>query len=515
MSIKGAPESFIKICQGLHELTRYAVRIHGGVSSEYEADKGLREGCPSSPPFFNLYHQGVMEDFRIRRRQLAQQTGHKPGIQWVVKADGRIDHGVHSREHLRNKAVTVTLADVGFADDTCLMGEAEEMRGAEQLLENSMKDWREKVHPGKTEGLRLSARGRAPFDVRDKGEDAVVRHVGGRLMETGGQQSDTSRRRSSGFHKIAKAARSWQFGARSQQRKMPRSIRVKIMKAVLMPTLTCFGRSRSWTRDSVKSTQQVINHAVRRCLNVRHRWKRAHHVKSVDLNELVQWEPFLHTIARQNLFWLGHLARMQVQRLPKQAAAGFWEGHKIRVNPAQRQGQWFKFLLAQIQVSQLDWFRLGDGAPRINERQFECHTRKRQRVMEWDQETGLFQCPRCEQGFPKSNGLKAHYEDLHGVADPTKMTVQMYTCEFCQQTWRVESHRREHVCPVNPRLRGPPKVHPVANCRKYGIQVIVPNLERHEDVCRGPGAANRTCNRCGKVLGSVQARKNHEARSNC
>ena len=239
---------------------------------------------------------------------------------------------------------------------------------------------------------------------------------------------------------------------------------------------------------------------------------------------------------------------MQVQRLPKQAASGFWEGHKIRVNPAQRQGQWFEFLLAQIQVSQLDWFRLaqdreawrdavhaefpprefnrdraayanrwqlGNGAPRINERQFERQTRKRQRVMERDQETGLFQCPRCEQGFPKSNSLKAHYEDLHGVADPTKMTVQMYTCEFCQQTWRVERHRREHVCPVNSRLRGPPKVHPVANCRICGIQVIVPNLERHEDVCRGPGAANRTCNRCGKVLGSVQARRNHEARSNC
>ena len=239
MNIKGAPEGFIKTCQGLHEFTRYAVRIHGGVSSEYEADKGLREGCPSSPPLFNVYHHGVMEDFRVRRRLLAQQTGHKPGIQWVVKADGRIDHGVHSREHLHNKAVTVTLGDVGFADDTCLMGEAEEMRGAEQLLENTMRDWR------------------APFD-------AVVRHVGGRLMETGGQQSDTSRRRSSGFHKIAKTARSWQFGTRSQQRKIPHSIRVKIMKAVLMPTLTCLGRSRSWTRESVKSMQQDINHAVHR-----------------------------------------------------------------------------------------------------------------------------------------------------------------------------------------------------------------------------------------------------------
>ena len=168
MSIKGAPEGCVKKCQGLREFTRYAVRIHGGVSSEYEVDKGLREGCPSSPPLFNVYHHGVIEDFRIRRRQLAQQTGQKPGTQWVVKADGRIDHGIHSREHLHAKAITVTLGDVGFADDTCLVGEAEEIRGAEPLLGNTMRDGREKVHPGKTEGLRLSTRGRAPFDVSDR-----------------------------------------------------------------------------------------------------------------------------------------------------------------------------------------------------------------------------------------------------------------------------------------------------------------------------------------------------------
>ena len=92
---------------------------------------------------------------------------------------------------------------------------------------------------------------------------------------------------------------------------------------------------------------------------------------------------------------------------------------------------------------------------------------KRQRVMERDSETGLLQCRRCEMGFPKSNSLKAHYDDLYGVADPTKITVQMYMCEFCQQTWRVERHRIVHVCPVNPDIRGPPKTHPVANCRIY------------------------------------------------
>ena len=55
---KGAPSGFIKVCQALHEHTRYSVKIYGGTSSSYAADKGLREGCPSSPPLFNVYPSG-------------------------------------------------------------------------------------------------------------------------------------------------------------------------------------------------------------------------------------------------------------------------------------------------------------------------------------------------------------------------------------------------------------------------------------------------------------------------
>ena len=139
-----------------------------------------------------------MEDFRIRRQVQAQQLGLEPGVPWTVKIDGRVDHQSHSRGHLFCRSQDTVLGDVGFADDTCLLGVAEEVRPAERLLETTMLDWREKVHPGKTEGLRLSTTPRAPFDVRYKGEMSVVRHVG-HATGDGGQQSDTSHRRSKGL----------------------------------------------------------------------------------------------------------------------------------------------------------------------------------------------------------------------------------------------------------------------------------------------------------------------------
>lgn len=89
MEVKGAPKEFIQVCKGLHEHTEYAVRIHDGLSTGYRPDKGLREGCPSSPPLFNVFHDAVMEDFRIRRNQAAQAKGWTPGLKWEVKVDGK------------------------------------------------------------------------------------------------------------------------------------------------------------------------------------------------------------------------------------------------------------------------------------------------------------------------------------------------------------------------------------------------------------------------------------------
>ena len=458
MSVKGAPEGFIRICKGLHEHTVYQVRIHKGTSSPYSVDKGLREGCPSSPPLFNVFHHGVLEDYRLRRQRQAQAKGWTPGIPWTSKITGRCDHDSHSRTHLTRNSEEVCLGDIGFADDTCLLGESEEMALAEPLLEQTMVDWREKVHPGKTEGLRLQFPARNQYDVRYKGEAASVRHVGGILDETGGHHSDTQAKKAKAFLKIGATARAWFFGTRRQShRQFPHSLRVKIMKAVIMPTLTCFGKSRSWSPGQIKQMERVINWAAQRCLLIRHSWKRQHHVNSEMIRELVQWEPFATTMARQCLFWLGHVARMHKSRLPKQALFGFWRDHGIRPSSPFKQGTWLKQLLAQIQQSEMDWFRvaqdrqawqtavlatfpitapdshrtvilnrwtLASGRPQLPPPQFQHTRQQRHRYNERNATTGQYHCAVCDQQFAKVPALRAHYDAEHSVADPDGLQRQ-------------------------------------------------------------------------------------------
>ena len=45
-------------------------------------------------------------------------------------------------------------------------------------------------------------------------------------------------------------------------------------------------------------------------------------------------------------------------RLPKQALFVFWQDHGIRPSSPFKQGTWLKQLLAQIQQSEMDWFRV-------------------------------------------------------------------------------------------------------------------------------------------------------------
>ena len=53
----GFEDNFLGRLKDLHEITSYKVKGNKEVSSEWTPQRGLREGCPSSPILFNIYHQ--------------------------------------------------------------------------------------------------------------------------------------------------------------------------------------------------------------------------------------------------------------------------------------------------------------------------------------------------------------------------------------------------------------------------------------------------------------------------
>eukprot|EP00959_Pyramimonas_sp_CCMP1952_P409875 8590053-Pyramimonas_sp.AAC.1 len=122
----------------------------GGVSEEWYPKRGLREGCPSSPPLFNVLHDPVLKDLRGRRKRAADAAGFTPGVPWEYEIDGHLQKKVRKRhkeatEKGKSSSQRATvLGDGGFAHDRTIAGYASEVRRAEPLLVMTMSDWEEK-----------------------------------------------------------------------------------------------------------------------------------------------------------------------------------------------------------------------------------------------------------------------------------------------------------------------------------------------------------------------------------
>ena len=111
MQRRGAPTGLIKICRALHDHTDFQIRVAGTMSDSYTADRGLKEGCPSSPPLFNLCHQAVLQDYRVRRTQQASSAGVQPGILWRYRVDGQLQKRGSAKQATRDTWETV-LGDI-------------------------------------------------------------------------------------------------------------------------------------------------------------------------------------------------------------------------------------------------------------------------------------------------------------------------------------------------------------------------------------------------------------------
>ena len=75
----------LRFLQNLHEQTQYKVRIRNEESTEWTPQRGLREGCATSPACFNIYHAAVMKIAVNERKRIAELNGRQAGLSWTWK----------------------------------------------------------------------------------------------------------------------------------------------------------------------------------------------------------------------------------------------------------------------------------------------------------------------------------------------------------------------------------------------------------------------------------------------
>ena len=374
LEIKGCPPLMLKVLKALHNHTASSVRFEGAQSTAFVPERGLREGCPSSPILFNIYHHCIMGVFRARRARKALELQAEPGILWNYKVDGKVGKRRADRTEEGRNTKQRLIGDFAYADDSGIIGEATEVVLAEKLFAMTIADFAGKVNAGKTEGLRVSSQAAASYDVPFHGETTTVKHVGALLGVRGNQVAETQARINKTVQKFGWFSSAWTQGrgTHKQKNRIKYSVHIKVMKTVVKGVLSSFAKTRAWQVNQLARAQKVIQMAIRRCLGIRVGAIRRAGLNNRVITYMAQWESFDTMVRRATLMWIGHIARMHVDQPQKNLLFGWLDGAGAKAHAPPKQAQWINACLQAAGIPETDWFRLAQDRKNWKQRVYQA-----------------------------------------------------------------------------------------------------------------------------------------------
>ena len=143
----GMKGTFLNCLMDLHETT---VKGKEGDSDHWIPQRGLREGYPTSPVLFNVFHQAVIQAAERKRNERAVSSGESMGIAWNWIDNDKIPSSEQTGK-FNSEAKRTHFSISLFADDTTVLGTAEEMEQGCQAIKETMQVFEEKNNEKKEE----------------------------------------------------------------------------------------------------------------------------------------------------------------------------------------------------------------------------------------------------------------------------------------------------------------------------------------------------------------------------
>ena len=295
----------LETIQKLHETTKYKVKSREGESEAWTQDRGLREGCPSSPILFNVFHQVVMRIAATARKRKAVETDMEVGISfhWVP---GSSFPGNRTWEKHNSEAKRIRIDKALFADDTTLAGKKKEIDQGVEEVKKVMNAFEERNNDNKEETLDFG-----------KEEGNKIRMLGSWM----GWQEDINQR-------IKRAGSAWiKVKNRLKGSKLSKKMKARIVEACVESTLLFDCQARSWQKGEIKRLQKFMDKRYRTV------WCRgnqpplmqmqAEQRNMQDVRNDLGVKSLRLKIEKRVLERIGHVMRMPDDRMVKAAVLGW------------------------------------------------------------------------------------------------------------------------------------------------------------------------------------------------
>nr|VZI02835.1 unnamed protein product [Spirometra erinaceieuropaei] len=360
----GCPERFTQMVRQLHDGMMARDTDNGTVSEAFAVTNGVKQGCVVALTLFNLmFFAMLMDAYRNER----------PGIRIAYRTDGHLLN--QRRMHFQSRVSTTTVHELLFVDDYALNTTSEgEMQRSMDLFSAACENFGLVINTQKTVVMHQPP----PHSLRDTNAPPQISVNGTQLQVVenfpylGSTLSLNAKIDDEVANRISKASQA--FG-RLQSTVWNRHglqliTKLKMYKAVILPTLL-YG-AETWTVYAKQARH--LNYFHLSCLRRILRLKWQDRIPDTDVLERTGILN-IYAILRQNqLRWIGHLVRMDDERLPKRLFYGdVATASRIAAAKAKR----------EVRKSQLRPLRNAAAQP-------------------------LPTCPRCQRTFRARIGLVGH-----------------------------------------------------------------------------------------------------------
>jgi hypothetical protein len=309
----GVPAQMVAVIRSFHDGMTAVVRADGTKSESFNVSNGLRQGCTMAPVLFNLYFSAVMGQWRESCTGLGITLNHNNTPAYKNR--------LLSKKASQSKSHQPRLyTEFQFADDAAaITTKREGMVEAVKNLVSIAADWGLSVSIPKTECLAVgtfSPEDVAPIPV-EGGEIKFVKkfkYLGSVLSDQldGGVTMDVGVR--CGKATAAYAALSH---AVFEDKALTLKTRIMVYKAAVWGTLLYGAEAWAIKKSDVRKMEVVHNRCIRKLLGVSNLKQKEERLSSDHLNGRAEITTVEEELVKRRLRWLGHVARMEDDRIPK------------------------------------------------------------------------------------------------------------------------------------------------------------------------------------------------------